>query len=98
MSFIFALIISCPMLITYLIQMVSIALMVTLFIANGVKTARMLSRHKDYWYDFERVNVLTSEAERRRVKKIDRSNLIYAVSLLLLNIIARILFKDMVLF
>ena len=86
------------MLITYLIQVVSIALMGTLFIANGVKTARVLSRHKDYWYDFERVNALVSEAERKRVKKIDRSNLLYAVALLSLNVLAHFLFKDIVLF
>lgn len=86
------------MLLTYFIQVISFALMETLFVANGVKTAKVLSRHKDYWYDFERINEAVTAEERRQITKYDRSNLVYAIVLLLLNVLAGFLFKDWVLF
>ena len=86
------------MLVTYFIQVISFALMGTLFVANGVKTARVLSRHKSYWYDFQRVNAMVSPEERRQVTKYDRSNLVYATILLLVNVLAGFLFKGLILF
>jgi hypothetical protein len=86
------------MLVTYFIQVISFALMGTLFVANGVKTARVLSKHKGYWYDFQRVNAMVTVEERRQVKKYDRSNLVYATILLFVNVLAGILFKGWMLF